>query len=133
MFFFLLYVNITKRRSDQNIFIIACTIACCVMSHFERLEEFDCSSTDTDSHFERLHAFYRANNVHDSAKVDVFLSVIGPKRYKLLKSLIASTLPSDKTVDELYQTLKRHVQPTDSVISRRTRVYTRKQKVSQTS
>ena len=98
------------------------------MSHFGRLEEFDCSSTDIDSYFERLHAFYRANNVRDSAKVDVFLSVVGPKTYELLKSLIAPTLPSDKTIDELYQTLKRHVQPTDSVISRRARFYTRKQK-----
>ena len=113
---FLLYVTITQRRSDQTIFIIVCTIACCIMSHFGRLEEFDCSSTDTDSYFERLHAFYRANNVHDtdSAKVDIFLSVVGPKTYKLLKSLIAPTLPSDKTIDELYQTLKRHVRPTDS-------------------
>ena len=98
------------------------------MSHFGRLEEFDCSSTDIDSYFERLHAFYRANNVRDSAIVDVFLSVVGPKTYKLLKSLTAPTLPSDKTIDELYQTLKRHVQPTDSVISRRARFYTRKQK-----
>ena len=98
------------------------------MSHFGRLEEFDCSSTDIDSYFERLHAFYRANNVRDSAKVDVFLSVVGPKTYKLLKSLIAPALPSDKTIDELYQTLKRHVQPTDSVISRRARFYTIKQK-----
>ena len=68
----------------------------CIMSHFGRLEEFDCSSTDIDSYFERLHAFYRANNVRDSAKVDVFLSVVGPKTYKHLKSLIAPTLPSDK-------------------------------------
>ena len=98
------------------------------MSHFGRLEEFDCSSTDINSYFEGLHAFYSANNVRDSAKVDVFLSVVGPKKYKLLKSLIAPTLPSDKTTDELYQTLKRHVQPTDSVISRRVRFYTRKQK-----
>ena len=98
------------------------------MSHFGRLEEFDCSSTDIDSYFERLHAFYRANSVRDSAKVDVFLSVVGPKTYKLLKSLIAPALPSDKTIDELYQTLKRHVQPTDSVISRRARFYTIKQK-----
>ena len=67
----------------------------CIMSHFGRLEEFDCSSTDIDSYFERLHAFYRSNNVRDSAKVDVFLSVVGPKTYKLLKSLIAPTLPSD--------------------------------------
>ena len=75
-----------------------------------------------------LHAFYRANNVHDSAKVDVFLGVVGPKTYKLLKSLIAPTLPSNKTIDELYQTLKWHVQPTDTVISHRVRFYTRKQK-----
>ena len=66
--------------------------------------------------------------MHDSAKVDVFLCVVGPKTYKLLKSLIAPTLPSDKTIDELYQTLKRHVQPTDLVISRRAKFYTRKQK-----
>ena len=112
----------------SNHFIIVCTIACCTMSHFGRLEEFDCSSVDIDSYFERLHAFYRANNVHDSAKVDVFLSVVGPKMYKLLKSLIAPTLPSDKTIDELYQTLKQHGQPTDSVVSRRARFYTRKQK-----
>ena len=98
------------------------------MSHFGRLEEFNCSSTGTDSYFERLHAFYRANNVCDSAEVDVFLNVVGPKTHKLLKSLIAPTLPSDKTIDELYQTLKRHVQPTDSVISHRARFYTRKQK-----
>ena len=64
----------------------------------------------------------------DSAEVDVFLNVVGPKTYKLLKSLIAPTLPSDKTIDELYQTLKWHVQPTDSVISHRARFYTRKQK-----
>ena len=64
----------------------------------------------------------------DSAEVDVFFSVVGPKTYKLLKSLIAATLPSDKTIDELYQTLKQHVQPTDSVISHRARFYTRKQK-----
>ena len=125
---FLLYVNITQCRSDQTIFIIVCTIACCIMSHFGRLEEFDCSSTDINSCFERLHAFYSANNVHDSAKVNVFFSVVGPKTYKFLKSLIAPTLPSDKTIDELYQTLKWHVQPMDSVISRRARFYTRKQK-----
>ena len=98
------------------------------MSHFGRLEELNCSSTDFDSYFERSNAFYRANNVRDCATVDVFLSVVGPKTYKLLKSLTAPTLPSDKTIGELYQTLKRHVQPTDSVISRRARFYTRKQK-----
>ena len=86
------------------------------MSRFGRLEEFDGSSTDIDSCFERLHAFYRANNARDSAKVDVFISVVGPKTYKLLKSLTAPTLPSNKTIDELYQTLKWHVQPMDSVI-----------------
>ena len=98
------------------------------MSQFGKLEEFDCSATDVDSYFERLHAFYRANEVRDGAKVDVFLSVCGSKTYKLLKSLLAPTLPSTKSIDELHQTLKKHVQPTDSVISRRSKFYTRKQK-----
>ena len=131
------YCISTSPNAGQTIFFIVCTIACCIMSHFGRLEEFDCSSTDVDSYFERLHAFYRANNVRDSAKVDVFLSVVCPKTYKLLKSLIAPMLPSDKTINELYQTLKRHVQPTDSVISRRARFLIQEsrktQKVSQTS
>ena len=68
-------------------FLLSSALLFCCMSDFGRLEEFDCSSTDIGSYFERLHAFYRANNVRDSAKEDVFLSVVGPKTYKLLKSL----------------------------------------------
>ena len=73
------------------------------MSYFGRLEEFDCSATDVDSYLRGyMHAFYRANNVHDSAKLDVFLSVVGSNAYKLLKSLLASTPPPNKTINELY-------------------------------
>lgn len=94
----------TQVRPNYFSFLVVSAVACCIMSHFGRLEEFDCSSTDVDSYFERLHAFYRANNVHDNTKVDVFLSVVGCKTYQLLKSLLAPTLPSNKTMDEQYQT-----------------------------
>ena len=68
------------------------------MSHFARLKQFDCLPTGVDSYFERLHAFYRANNMRDNVKVDVFLSIVGSKTYTFLKSLFAPTLPSDKTI-----------------------------------
>ena len=77
------------------------------MSQFGRLEEFDCSSNVVDSYFERLHSFYRANEVRDGAKVDIFLSVVGSKTYKLLKSLLAPALPSSKSIDELQELLKK--------------------------
>lgn len=125
---FLLFVYIARGRSGQIFFLTFESLNYTIMSQFGRLEEFDCSSNDVDSYFERLHSFYRANGVRDDAKVDVFLSVVGCKTYKLLKSLLAPTLPSAKSIDELQQVLKKHVQPTDSVISRRSKFYTRKQK-----
>ena len=89
-----------KIRSDQTIYFPL--LVCFTMAHFGNLEEFDCSRTDIDSYFERLHSFFRANNVRDASKVDVLLSVIGSKTYKLLKSLLSPALPSTKTVDEQY-------------------------------
>ena len=61
--------------SDQTVFSSHSLCYCC--AHFGRLELFDCSSADLDFYFERLRAFYRANN----ANVYVFLSVVGSKTY----------------------------------------------------
>ena len=97
------------------------------MSHFGKLEEFDVTSSDVDTYFERLESFFRANQVANAAKVDTFISVAGPKTYKLLKSLLAPTPPTAKSLDELKTLLKEHVQPKESIVCRRARFYARKQ------
>lgn len=59
----------------------------CTMAIIGQVEPFDDSVSDWDSYEERLTAFIRANQIPEANWVDAFLSVIGPKSYKLLKSL----------------------------------------------
>lgn len=101
-------------------------------SHLGKLEEFDTTSCDVDTYFERLGSFFRANNVRDNAQVDTFLSVAGQNTYKLLKSLVAPAALADKTLEELRAILKEHVQPKESIIARRAKFYTRVQKDGET-
>ena len=98
------------------------------MAQVGRLEEFDVTSGDVDSYFERLDCFFIANKVKNDAKTPTFISLAGAKTYKLLKSLCAPDKPSDKTIDEVKQVLKSHIQPAESLITRRARFYARKQK-----
>ena len=101
------------------------------MSQVGRLEEFDVTTCDVDTYFERLDCYFVANNISDAAKVSTFISLAGPKTYKLLKSLVSPDKTSDKTVEELKHILKTHVQPTDSLISRRAKFYSRKQRTNE--
>ena len=100
------------------------------MSQVGRHEEFDATTFDVDTYFERLACYFVANNIPDTAKVYTFISLARPKTYKLLKSLVSPDKASDKMVDELKQTLKTHVQPTESLISRRAKFYSRKQRTN---
>lgn len=65
------------------------------------VEPFEASSGDWPSYEDRIQSFLRANQVDEKHKVDVFISVIGPKTYALLKSLTASAAPSDKSLEVL--------------------------------
>ena len=102
------------------------------MSQAGKLEEFDVTTCDVDTYIERLDCYFVANNIPDTAKVSTFISLAGPKTYKLLKSLVSPDKASDRMVDELKQILKTHVQPTESLISRRVKFhYSRKQRTNE--
>ena len=61
---------------------------------------------------ERLGHFLTANRITDREKKRaVFLSVIGPKAYKLLGSLIAPAKPGGKTYEELVEVMTQHHNP----------------------
>ncbi|KAH6947111.1 hypothetical protein HPB50_017093 [Hyalomma asiaticum] len=69
------------------------------------MEPFDVSTTDWASYDERLTSFLIVNRVPEGDRVHAFLSIIGPRTYSLLKSLVAPDLPSTKSFEVLKKTL----------------------------
>ena len=98
------------------------------MSQVGKFEEFDVTTCDVDTYIECLDCYFVANNIPDTAKVSTFISLAGPKTYKLLKSLVSPDKVSNKMVDELKQILKTHVQLMESLISKRAKFYSKKQR-----
>ena len=96
--YFLSTVVRHRLRSDLSIFPFEHCLshALCL-----KLEEFDVTTCDADTYFERLDCYFVANNIPDGAKVFTFISFAGPKTHKLLKSLVSPDKTSDETVDEL--------------------------------
>lgn len=61
---------------------------------------------------ERLEHYLAANSVTDDEKKHtVFLSVAGPKAYKLLSSLVVPAKPGEKTYAQLVATMTQHHSP----------------------
>ena len=59
------------------------------MAHIGRIGEFDETKESFTCYKERLTQFFVANEVKNERKVAVFLSVIGPKTYGILRNLVA--------------------------------------------
>ena len=67
----------------------------------------------------RFEVYVAANGLEDEKKVNVFLAVIGPDAYKLLKNLCDPDNPSAKTFTALSQLLQGHCEPAPTVIAER--------------
>lgn len=77
---------------------------------------------------ERLGHFLAANGITDGdRKRAVLLSVIGPKAYKLLRSLVAPDKPGDKPYADLVKVMTEHHNPQPSEIVQRYKFHTRMQ------
>ena len=91
-----------------------------------RIEEFVEEKEEWTQYVERLEHYFAANEIEDAAKKRaIFLTVIGPTAYKLLRSLVAPEKPGDKSYDELKAVLKLHHSPTPAVIVQRYKFNTR--------
>ena len=74
-----------------------------------KVEEFDGVREDWQQYIERLEYFFIANSITAADKKRaVFLSVIGPSRYKIL---LAPDKPGDKEYGVLVDVLSRHFKP----------------------
>ena len=96
-------------------------------SSLVRIGEFDEEKENWVSYMERLEAFFIANQVPDDRKVPVVLTVMGPKTYAILKSLVAPEQPSDRSFAQIRKTLKDHFSPKPLLIAERYRFHCRKQ------
>ena len=82
------------------------------MALLGKIEQYDPEQEEWPQYVERLEQFFEANDLTGDAKADkrlaIFLSVIGPAPYKLLRSLLAPAKPKEKKYDELVAKLTEH-------------------------
>ncbi|KAK6179270.1 hypothetical protein SNE40_011672 [Patella caerulea] len=97
------------------------------MAEIGKISEFDEVKESFVCYEERMSQYFIANDVEDGKKVPIFLTVVGPQTYGLLKNLLAPVLPSTHTYDVLIDTLKRHFTPTPLVIAERYKFHRRDQ------
>ena len=91
------------------------------------LGPFDEKSEKFRDYVDRFGAYVAANDIDDDKKVNVFLAVIGPDAYKLLKNLCDPENPNAKTFTRLTQLLQRHYEPAPIVIAERHKFWTASQ------
>ncbi|XP_068227904.1 uncharacterized protein [Palaemon carinicauda] len=82
---------------------------------------------DFDDYIERFDQFCLINDIEDDRKKILFLTVVGPKTYGLIKTLLAPNKPAEKTFQELTKLISEHLTPKPIIIAERYRFYQRKQ------
>ena len=99
---------------------------------FGKVEEFDCKQEEWSQYVERLGYYFAANGVEDPVrKKAIFLTLIGPCTYKILRSLVHPSTPGEKSYNELVQSLTAHFEPKPSEIVQRFRFNTRFRKTGE--
>ena len=86
------------------------------MSLIGKIDTFDADAEDWPSYIERTEQFFLANEIKEEKKAPVLLSAIGPRTYRLLRSLVAPEKPKDKTYNEIVSALEAHLAPTPQLV-----------------
>jgi hypothetical protein len=98
------------------------------MASIGRIEPYEEGVEDWPTYIERLESYMDANDIDDGKRVATLISVIGPKTYGLLKSLLAPAKPNTKSYQDLTRILSEHLSPKPLVIAERFRFYKRDQR-----
>ena len=75
------------------------------------LGPFDLTSEELSDYADRFEAYVAAIDIDNDKKVNVFVAVIGPDAYKLLRNLCDPDNPNTKTFTRLTQLLQGHYKP----------------------
>ena len=97
------------------------------MATLGHIGKFELTEENILAYLEHVELFFTANGIKDKKKVAVLLSVIGPKIYALLCDLLALDKPQDKSVANLFGTLKKHFELKPVFIAKRFRFHRRDQ------
>nr|XP_054923402.1 uncharacterized protein LOC126524983 [Dermacentor andersoni] len=89
------------------------------MARLGKLDEYDEKDQNFESYLERFEHFVTANDIKEKKKLAVFLGVIGPRTYEVLKSLLVPAVPGEKSVQKVTVLLQKHYSPSCSVIAER--------------
>ena len=76
---------------------------------FGKLEEFD-TAMDEDwiEYIEQIEYYFQVNKITvDETKRAILISAVGGKTYKVMHNLILQAKPSDKSFEQLVETLKK--------------------------
>ena len=96
------------------------------MATVGRIEEFREEKEEWTQYAERLEHFFAANGItNNDKKCSVFLTVVGAKAYRQLRSLIAPVKPGEADFATLSEAMKNHYAPAPSEIVQRFRFNSR--------
>ena len=102
------------------------------MTTFGKLDEYN-ETEDWRHYIERVNHLFEANEITDSDKKrSIFLVCVGAKTYKLVRSLVATEDPKDKSYEYLAKLLQDHFMPKPSAIVQRFKFNTRSQQPGET-
>jgi len=136
-----LVVCLYKVGESKSLIITVCPLVCYIgdedkiktkMALIGKIDVFCEEVENWTQQQERLEQFVVANDIQYDKQRAVLLDVCGAKTYALVRSMLASAKPSDKTFKDICEVLDKHYCPKPSVIVQRYKVNTfvRKQGVS---
>jgi hypothetical protein len=71
------------------------------MATYGRISSFDSTVESWSQYVERVQLYFEANDVPAEKKKAIFLTLVGPVVYKLLRSLIAPASTESKTLEQI--------------------------------
>ena len=92
---------------------------------------FDKKVESFEDYRDRVDCFMPANSIDKAKRTDLFLAIIGPDAFKLVKNLCGPTKPSTKTYDQLKNLMNNHYNPESVVIAERHMFWTALQEESE--
>ena len=102
------------------------------MATIGQMQEFRLELENFALCVERVQLFFAVNDISDGKKVPIFLSVIGGTTYGLLRNLVASENPKDKSFQEIVEAFQAHFEPKPIVIAEQYHFHRRDQAPGET-
>lgn len=95
------------------------------------IEAFTPRQTDIMSYMERIDLLFACNDIPNTKKVSLFLTLLGGEAYNVLKDLVAPLSPSTLTFERLRTELENYYSPKRLIIAERYRFYSATQEISE--